>query len=368
MGTNALLENTRLLARLALRDHKGAARSLRERTTPLSALFEFSATHGLSVVLLDAIRELSLGDAFPAQSVAALQRRCEERQRRTQHLLVELERVADGFTAAGQPMLLLKGPYLAARFYGSALGREFVDLDLLVPRTDRARAFRLLGDLGYIARSRTVCGRDLTCYFVHGFDFSSGTSHLDLHWCLSRHPSLRIDERAIWSRRRSYTIGSHAYDVLPDDYEIVFAALSLLRDVERGRPKVKNMIDLLRILAHLDRRLDWSAFFDVRRGEGTLSPAVNVLALCLDITDAYDLVPNLTAALARYTELRVAGLRAESSSLFTPAALGIGNKLWCARVYDTSMAAWLLWWTVSLPFRVAVHRRAALAPRSPSNV
>ncbi len=360
---NAPLENIRLLVRLALHDHEGAVRCLRARTAPLGTLFEFAAARALSAVLFEAIQASPLRESFPAESVATLQLKYAEQQARTREYIAELERVTEHFAAAGQDVLLLKGPYLAARFYGNIYGREFVDLDLLVPKSDRERAFRLLGEVGYAPRSRTLCGSRVTCYFVHGFDFTNGSSHIDLHWRLSRHPSFRVDERAIWSGRRRYEVGGHWYDVLPDEYEVVFAVLSLLRDFERGRPKMKNIVDLLRILAQLDTQLEWNAFLEARRTEGTFGPAVNILGLCLDIADAHDLVPHLDRALARAARHRVTARFSGSSLLLAPAPFGIGNKLWCARVYDASLVTWLLWWTLSLPFRVAVHQRTLTPSR-----
>ncbi|MFI5394681.1 MAG: nucleotidyltransferase family protein [Candidatus Binatia bacterium] len=337
-------------------------RCVRARRAPLDTFLEFAVAHQLSIVVLGAIQESPLCDAFPPRGVEVLRRKCREQGARSRLLLRELERLADRFEAAGQRFLLLKGPYLAARFYGDAHRREFVDLDLLVPAGDRERAFRLLVEAGYARKSRALLGVRLTCYFVHGIDFVSGSSKIDLHWCLSRHPSFRIDERAIWSSRRSYDVGGRPYDVLSDEHEVVLAVLSMLRDFERGRPKIKNLVDLLRILEALDKRLDWDAFLEARRGEGTLGPTVNILGLCLDIAGAHDCFPGLHAALARHAGRRVPVRLAGSPFVFAPASFGLGNKLWCARVYDASVAAWLLWWGVSLPFRIAVHRRRHQRP------
>jgi hypothetical protein len=252
--------------------------------------------------------------------------------------------------------MLLKGPYLASRFYGAWDGREFVDLDLLVPALDRQRAFRLLDEAGYTPKSRVILGPRLTCYFVHAFDFSSARAKVDLHWCLSRHPTFRMDEDAIWAGRRSHTVRGRPYDVLSDEHEVLFAVLSLLRDMERGKAKVKNVVDLLCLLSSIDERLDWEAFFAARRGDGTLGPAVNILGLCVEVADARDAVPRLQATLARYGDHRIPVPAAESPFLFEPAIGGLGNKLWCARIYEGSPLTWLAWWAASLPFRMGVHR------------
>jgi len=222
---------------------------------------------------------------------------------------------------------------------------------------DRERAFSLLAEAGYKPQSRVILDRRLTCYFVHGFDFARDGVQVDLHWCLSRHPSFHIDEATIWHARRPFQLAGRGYDVLADEHEIMFAVLSLLRDAERGRPKIKNIVDLLRILAMLDERLDWDTFLEARRTDGTLGPTVNVLGVCLDVATARENLPRLRGALERYRDRRVPVRGMSSPFRFSPESFGLGNKLWCARVYDTSPLTWFLWWATSLPFRVAVHER-----------
>ncbi len=360
-------EDIDLLVRLLRRDHEGAARCVASRPGSIDAFLEFAAAHALSVVVLRALEDSPLRDAFPPRRIEALEKKRQEQAARSHQFLAELERLADRFAAAGQRFMLLKGPYLAARFYGDVAGREFADLDLLVPRGDRERAFGLLAEAGYACKSGLILSAPLTCFFVHGFDFTNGSVKVDLHWRLSRHPSFRLDESAIWARRQSYEVRGRRYDVLSDEHEIVFAALSMLRDLERGQPKIKNLVDLLRMLEGLDAQLDWDAFFAARRGDGTLGPTVNLLGLGLDVAGAHDFFPSLHSALARYADRRAAVHCARAPFVFAPARLGLGNKLWCARVYDASPAAWLLWWGASLPFRTAVHRhvrrRGAATPR-----
>jgi hypothetical protein len=352
----ATAEDIRLLVRLTRRDVAGVERCLRTRSASLDVLAETATAHGLSVVLLRALEGSPLRAALSSSHVEALEGRRRRQETRSQILLEALTGLAERFAAAGQPFVLLKGLYLAARFYGDVRGREFIDLDLLVPRADRARAFGLLAAAGYRRRSRSLFGAGLTCFFVHGFDFATGNANVDLHWCLSRHPSLHLDEQAMWARRSSYPVGGRSYAVLCDEHEVVFAALSLLRDLERGRPKIKDVVDLIQIVAATDAEIDWEALLESGRSEGTFGPLVNVLGLCLEVADAHDLAPRLRATLERHADRRVAPPQAKSPLQFRPTRFGLGNKLWSARVHDTTPAAWLFWWATSLPFRVAVHR------------
>jgi hypothetical protein len=355
--TPASAEDIELLVRLVRRDHAGAERCLRTRRATLESFLDGPAARGLSAVVLSAVEDSPLRDAFPRRQLDVLQARRRQLARRLCLLLEALERLAARFETAGQPFILLKGPYLAARFHGDPQARDFVDLDLLVPRRDRERTFRLLAEAGYVPRSRVLLSTRLTCFFVHGFDFSCDGSHVDLHWCLSRHPSLAMDEHGIWERRQSYVVAGRPYDVLSDADDIVFAVLSLLRDLERGRPKIKNLVDLLLLLGAADEGMDWEAFLETRRHDGTFGPLINVLALCLEIADADDFAPRLCNVLEAHEDRRVPVRAAGAPFFFPPLILGLGNKLWCARVHDAPLALWLAWWSVSLPFRFAVHHR-----------
>jgi hypothetical protein len=323
----------------------------------LARLAEAALADGLAVVLLRALANLPRGVELSAGHLEALRAKQRRQEARSAVLLEALARVGERFTAAGQAFLLLKGPYLAARFYGDIEGREFVDLDLLVPAKDRRRASRLIESAGYRRRSRVVGGEALTSAFVHGFDYASGEASLDLHWRLSRHPSLRIDEARLWNSRHAFAVSGRTYGVLSDEHELVFESLSLLRDIERGRPKAKNVIDLVQVAAATDSELDWDGVLARARGEGTYGPLVNVLSLCLDAADAHDIAPRLSNALGRHAARRVAGSPSGTPFNFRPVACGLANKWWSARAHDTTPVAWLMWWAASLPFRLAVHRR-----------
>jgi hypothetical protein len=346
----------RLLVRILAKDAAGVARCLDGGSGLAGKLAETCNRSGLSVAFLRALEKSPLRLALTADRIARLNEaldRQKERQRACSQVLLSL---ADLFASSRQPFILLKGAYLASRFYGSTLGREYVDIDLLVPRADRSKTCELLREAGFHRYSRTLLGEGLTSFFVHGFDFRSEAVNVDLHWALSRHPSLHLDERRLWAMRGSFEVEGRAYDVLGDEHEVIFAALSLLRDIERGRPKPKNIIDLIQIVKAADARLDWDAVLSA--ADGTAGPLVNVLGQCLEIADAHDLAPKLAAALARHTNSLVpaAPANADSPLLFPPIRYGLGNKLWAARVYETSLPAWLFWWGLSLPFRLAVHR------------
>jgi hypothetical protein len=348
-------ESIRLLVRLLRRDAAGIRRCLQARPDALDELAAVAVDGGLSVVLLRALADCALAQEISVERQRALACRRERQAMRCAVLEKGLGRVADMFDAAGLPFMLLKGPYLAERFYGDRQGREFVDLDILVRSADRHRAFRMLEEAGYARRSRVLGNEALTAFFVNGFDFVADGVNLDLHWSLSRHPSLRVDESLIWERKGTLLLGGRSYEVLSDEHEVTLAVLALLRDIERGRPKIKNFVDLIQVVAALDATMPWDALFADSRSNGTHGPLVNVLSFSIDVADAHDIASRLTASLAQHAYRRVRSVRVALSLRSGSTRTDLSNRLWAARSYDATLGSWFVWWAVSLPFRRAVH-------------
>ena len=321
----------------------------------LAAAVALGTANGLAVPLHRALGDSPLRARLPAGVLEAVAERYAQQEARTATLVGELAALADRFAAAALPFLLLKGPYLAARFYGDVLGREFVDIDVLVPAAERRRAAALLRAAGYRRRSRVVVAEDVTAFFVHAFDYANGATTVDLHWCLSRHPSFRVSEAAVWKDRRSRVVAGRTYDVLSDEHEVLFGVLGILRDIERGRPKLKGLVDLVHVVEHVDADLDWPAFLATRRSDGTYAPTLNVLTLCQAATGRRSHAPRLSAALAAVEPQCLVAVAPEV--VLRPSRFGLASKRWCASVYDGTARAWLLWWAASFPFRVAVHQR-----------
>lgn len=356
----------RLLVRFLRQDAAGIRRCLKGRREVLDELAAVALDGGLSVALLRALASSGLTQQLSEERQVALAHRRDRQATRYAVLEKGLTRVASMFESAEVPFMLLKGPYLAARFYGDPQGREFVDVDLLVHRAHRRRAFCILEDAGFARRSRVLGSEALTTFFVHGFDFVADGVNLDLHWSLSRHPSFRVDETRIWERKRVFVLGNRSYAVLSDEDEVTLGVLALLRDIARGRPKIKSVADLIQVVATIDPTMAWDALFASSRGNGTYGPLVNVLSLCLDVADAHDLAPRVAATLARHTGRRVRSVPAGGSLCVPRAWTGLANTLWAARSHDAALGTWFVWWAVSLPFRRAVHgwRRPVARPAS----
>src|SRR5271155_5178607 len=113
-----LTASVRLLVRLLRRDAAGIRRCLEERSEALDELAAVALDRGLSVALLRALAASGLTQEVSREHQVALAHRRDRQAARYIVLEKGLADVASMFEAAGVSFMLLKGPYLAARFYG----------------------------------------------------------------------------------------------------------------------------------------------------------------------------------------------------------------------------------------------------------
>jgi len=99
-------------------------------------------------------------------------------------LVQELRRVGTALKSRDVPFATFKGPALAARLYGDLAGREFNDIDLIVPRAHYERAEQALATLEYDgvqgdrAFRRAFLAHLRQCAFAH----RDVDATIDLHW------------------------------------------------------------------------------------------------------------------------------------------------------------------------------------------
>ena len=269
--------------------------------------------------------------------------------------------VADHFACAGVPVVMLKGPAIGERLFGGAANRGYWDLDILVHEHHRQTAGELLEGLGFRRTSSVLFSERLSALFSHGFDYETCDLKVDLHWCLSRSPAIRIDTSAMMQRAVRFNVGGRETIILAPEDELVFELISMFADIQRGRLRLQAFVDLFAMLRQL-LRIEWRGFFDRRGAEGCEGACRGVLGVFLATLAAESEFPALAAALGPLPSFE------ESLDLL---ASGSGNgraKLWAARRMSVSPFRYAAWWVVSLPFRTAASHplfRGCAPPRTP---
>jgi len=161
--------------------------------------------HGLRPLLINRLRQLD-----PAANDLR-----EETIGITAHNLratAALIEIAAGFANANIRVMGYKGPALAALLHRNVALREFLDLDLLVSRTDVPAAVTILEGLGY-ARDLRLTEAQQRDYLSNAstftFEHRSTRLPIELHWQLSnRYTGVRFHFDDLWARKVQVDLGS----------------------------------------------------------------------------------------------------------------------------------------------------------------
>jgi hypothetical protein len=352
----ALQKHIDVLSAIVKQDYPTLHNLLAAGTLDIVSFESFLSQNQVSGYVYSALVDMRAVELFPSPVIARLKSSYAKQQQRNRKFLVEVKQLLSRFSAARQEFILLKGLYLAQRFYGDIDRRALWDIDILVKREALQDAQDLLADCGYKRKSHIFMHEGLSCYFTHAFDFAKSGASLDLHWALSSHLSYRLNYATLWARRQPFYIEDNRFFVLPDEYEVVFNLLASLRDLERGALRVRSLVDLYMILKTVGPTLDWHQFFIERRRENVWKICLTMLSLLLSTFQCHAEFPELARAVEHEREMLQVRNEQTLAELLQPSPLGIRNKLTASQLYQTTLIAFLFWWTVSLPFRLCVYR------------
>lgn len=277
-----------------------------------------------------------LGQAMPDEVAARWQRllfRQGLENRQKMEFLEQLQQTLDC------PWLLLKGPYLAERFYGGLQFRQLADLDLLVAAEDLEKAGRALQSLGLRLSTRSLISAGFSKHFLHALDWK-GKCSVDLHFRVRALPFLRLSPEQLFQRSQLWQPSGLRLRVPDDQDHFVLLLLGIHDDIGRGDWKEKALMDLWLMLEQLEGELNWEEFFAARRREGLERLSKNLLALVLERCQGWQKFSRLGS------HLRPAP---------PPPRQRWRSRLWWAQQFDRPWLA-LTWWGLSLPVRWHAHR------------
>lgn len=188
-----------------------AAQALRDGAD-VAALCRLAADHRVRPRTIGSLALLS-GVELPSATKSSLESFRRLHSVRVLSLIQELRRLGAALTSRGVPFATFKGPALAARLYGDAAGREYSDIDLIVPRAHYESAERILTALGYRgvqgdrAFRRTFLAHLRQCAFAH----PDVDATVDLHWDFRGiHLPFPLSPDDIWEQLEPFAIGDSA--------------------------------------------------------------------------------------------------------------------------------------------------------------
>lgn len=185
------------------------ARRVLQAGADLAALCRLAAEHRVRPRLLESLGLLS-GPALSAATRSSLEAFRRLHSVRVLSLVRELRRLGAAFSASGVRFATFKGPTLAARLYGDAAGREYSDIDLIVPRAQYDSAEQTLAALGYRgvqgdrAFRQAFLAHLRQCAFAH----PDVDATVDLHWDFRGiHLPFPVSPDDIWEQLEPFAIG-----------------------------------------------------------------------------------------------------------------------------------------------------------------
>ncbi|MFN2399113.1 MAG: nucleotidyltransferase family protein, partial [Gemmatimonadaceae bacterium] len=222
------------------------------------ALHRVARRHGVVPQLYAALRKALR--VVPESILAALKQECDANAVRNLGMTSELVRVIRALERSGVAALAYKGPALALQAYGSLAARQFGDLDILVRRSDIARARSALGAIGYGGDAWPLVA-DENAYLrrahVHVFSGADGT-RLELHWEFAP-PELpvRLNVDEMWDRLQRIRLGDvNALALGPEDLLLVLC----VHGCRHVWARLKGVCDVAQVILHLP--LEWPVVFD----------------------------------------------------------------------------------------------------------
>jgi len=153
-----------------------------------------------------------LEDALPAVAMDALRQAFFGNSLRNLHLARELARLVALLERGGVEALAFKGPALAIAAYGSVTMRQYTDLDLLVRRSEAARAAEILGRERYApCAGYGLADLERPGAFETSMARPDALPEVDLHWQLiPPHLPFALDGEDLWRRAMRVDVGGVA--------------------------------------------------------------------------------------------------------------------------------------------------------------
>jgi hypothetical protein len=202
-----------LLSRVARpRPDLGGALKILSVGVDFAELFRLAQSHGVRPQLVESLYRMSW-EAVPAATRTSFESFRRIHGARALFVSHELCRLSDAFDRAGIRYATFKGPTLAALLHGDVSRREYVDIDIIVPRQQMEDAERMLGEFGYRAADGPRAYRQAFLAHLRQYAFVHPDSNLavDLHWNFTgTHVPFPLTPEVLWQDLDTVFIGNRA--------------------------------------------------------------------------------------------------------------------------------------------------------------
>ncbi|HPE74070.1 MAG TPA: nucleotidyltransferase family protein [Candidatus Competibacter sp.] len=358
-----------------------------------TALIEMATRHGVAPLLYQRLKASPLAGCVPDDMRERLRGLYLNTAACNVRLYEELQPLLLTLRAAGIPVIVLKGAYLAEQVYRNIALRPMSDIDLLVPASLAREAWWVMKELGggyrliYPATEALIpsFGKDFVCQKPNGF------APVEVHWTIRITGFLAekdcMDNEELWQNARAVRIAEIDTVTLSVEDFLLHLCLhaSYQHEFDCG---LRVLCDIAVFIERFEPEIDWSAFC-ARASHHHWRKGV-YLILYLACTRIGAAVPvevltmlkptDLSAAVIEQAERRLCEACAETTvmtanviSFFKPGRLGdrarvLWQRLFPSReemtyMYPISPGSWVLYGYYLVRMRDLIRRHGAAAWR-----
>jgi hypothetical protein len=214
----------RLLAALVARADADELRSIALDVEDWPELLISAANNGVACMVFEALRSASV--EVPAEVARKAEKLSALQGLENELSLRALRRCLEVLEEATIETVVLKGPLLAERLYGSALARPCLDIDLLVDERNLERGRDALARVGYRAGDDRQVEHELDHHSVSLFH--DAYPILELHFLAYEGFGVKVEAAPLVARSvtwKSAQVGEFSARVLAPDDELVHLAV-----------------------------------------------------------------------------------------------------------------------------------------------
>jgi hypothetical protein len=292
-----------------------AEQVLQIRSIDWQLVIEFAARHSILPALWNGIQEL-LVEQPPADVRRNLHMWALSNSHRTQSYARQLVGIISGLKDHGIQALAFKGPTLAMQLHEREDAREFVDLDLLVRRSDLARAAAVLVREGYeLPKAMEPHDLDrITDGAVALRPPGSEMACVDLHWRVIP-PYLPWSPSTEDLMNRAQTISLNGYQVSTlGTADLVFT--ECVHGAKHWWCSIQYVCDLAKIFEQ-SREVDWQQITEEARKSGIKRILLVGAALVSDLLEGW-IPPGLRLEIETNVQVRAIENRILGNVLTSP--------------------------------------------------
>ena len=240
-------------------------------------LFQLARRHAVIPLLYSRLAHEG-ANLIPPSDLAKLKLNYQENSARNTILTAELSRLIELLANKGIDAIPYKGPALALFAYNNLALRRFVDLDVIVKKSDVPRARDLLLAEGYeLTKSLTTTQQDLLLRTQHNLQFARDNRRLllELHWEVAPHLfASSVQETELWQNLITIDINGTEMKTLSADDLLFSLCVHGSRHLWERMGWICDVAELIR-----RHELNWSTL--LRRASDTDSERMFLLGLHL---------------------------------------------------------------------------------------